>query len=598
MNADIAKPVLDSFGLIVPEVVLILAACVLFLGGTFRASRNLWGCAALVALAAAGCLLIRTTELTGPASIDNLVRRLGSDSPAEWQQAAEELERTGAAALPALRRAAGDRQNRPEVRVRSGLLVEKLEAQAAPALFGSSLYLDRLGLFVKALALAGAAVLVLVSWREYPEQQAAECFGCLLVVAAGLSLVGSANDLITLFLALELVSIPSYVLLYLPRHDRASQEAAMKYFLLSVFSSALLLFGFSYLYGLAGTTNLPAVIDALTRAGPLPSLALVALVMVTAGLGFRITAVPFHFYAPDVYQGTPASNAALLAFVPKAAGFIALMRVLAFVPWEAASDRVALPHPGLVLGADGLTLLWIMAVVTMTLGNILALLQDNLRRMLAYSSVAHAGYMLIGLAVAAAPRGEADLPGGVEAVLFYLVAYGAMTVGAFGVLAYLDSAERPVETVDDLAGLSRSHPGVSLLMAVFLFSLIGIPLTAGFCGKLFLFLGAMDVPDSGGAASVLQARYFRILAVIGAVNAAIGAAYYLRVAGVMFLRSSLRPLENRRSLPGLVGLGACAVVTLVFGVYPAPLLRTVERAVPEARTAGPDVKPAPAHARR
>src|SRR5262249_47800342 len=172
-----------------------------------------------------------------------------------------------------------------------------------------------------------------LSWDEIPDRVAAEYHACVLVIVAGLCLTGSANELVTLFLALELVSIPTYVLLYLPRTDPAAQEAAMKYFLLSIFSSGMLLFGFSYLYGLAGTANLPALIEALGRSGPggLPGVAQVALVMIVAGLSFRITAVPFHFYAPDVYQGTATAAAALLAFVPKVAGFAALLRLLGFI---------------------------------------------------------------------------------------------------------------------------------------------------------------------------------------------------------------------------------------------------------------------------
>jgi NADH-quinone oxidoreductase subunit N len=378
--------------------------------------------------------------------------------------------------------------------------------------------------------------------------------------------------LVTLFLSLELISIPTYVLLYLPRYDDAAQEAAMKYFLLSIFSSALTLFGFSYLYGLAGTTNLPALLAALGNVGPdglLPRTAQVALVMVVAGLGFRITAVPFHFYAPDVYQGTPTVAAALLAFIPKVAGFVALVRVLGFL-WIDRTGTV-----GLALGAQVPMLFFILAAVTMFLGNLLGLLQDNLKRLLAYSSVAHAGYMLMGLAVAPDlhVRGE-ETAGGVDAVLFYLVAYGAMTIGAFAILAYLSTPQRPVEMIEDLAGLSRSHPGVALLMALFLFSLIGIPLTAGFAGKLVLFFGAMAVPQ--------HPWLFRILALIGVINAAIGAWYYLRVLVVMYLRNPIKPLENARSWPGLATLWICAALTLFLGVYPNPLLRVSRAAAAPA----------------
>jgi NADH-quinone oxidoreductase subunit N len=501
VNPELPSPLLtDVFRLTIPELVLGLAACILFLGATFRASRNVWASIALIALAAAGTALFSSPTDVPTSGGDYLI----------------------------------------------------------------PLVLDQLAVFTKAVALAGGAVLVLLSWNEVPDRQAAEYHACLLLLIAGLCLTGSANELLTLFLALELISIPTYVLLYLPRYDNAAQEAALKYFLLSIFSSALLLFGFSYLYGLAGTTALPALMETFAGAGRegLPAVAQVALVLVLAGLGFRITAVPFHFYAPDVYQGTPAIAAALLAFVPKVAGFVVLIRLLGFV-W--VSDT------GLVLGGQMPMVFYIVAVVTMTLGNVLALLQDNLKRLLAYSSVAHAGYMLIGLTVA--PELQAQrLTGGVDAVLFYLVAYGAMTVGAFAVIAYLGTADRPVETVDDLAGLSGTHPGVALLMALFLFSLIGIPLTAGFAGKLLLFLGALSVPSGE------HAWLFRALALIGALNAAVGAWYYLRILAAMYLRGTVRPLSAVRSWPGLATLWACAAVTLLLGLYPRPFLDTTRDA--------------------
>jgi NADH-quinone oxidoreductase subunit N len=373
----------------------------------------------------------------------------------------------------------------------------------------------------------------------------------------------------------------------LPRADRPAQEAAVKYFLLSVFSSALLLFGFSYLYGLTGTTNLAAILDTLTvpetlvaRAGDgsgrdvltaTGQMALAALVLVVAGLGFRITAVPFHFYAPDVYEGTATGNAALLAFVPKVAGFVALVRIFGYAG-QAASGT------GITLGMQVPLLFWILAAITMTLGNVLALWQDNLRRILAYSSVAHAGYMLIGLTVVPNLMDRPEAVGGVPAVLFYLVAYAAMTLGAFGVIAILGTPGRSVDRVDDLAGLGRSHPGLALLMALFLFSLIGLPLTAGFMGKFLLFFGALVNPMAEAG------RLFRILALIGAINAAIGAYYYLRIVGVMYLRGALRPLESPRSRAGLITVVACAAVTLWLGVYPAPMVRWAKDATTPVST--------------
>jgi NADH-quinone oxidoreductase subunit N len=541
VDSQIASALAGVFFLIVPEMIMVGMACLLFLCGTVPGRRDAWGAVALFTLLAAGCAL-----LLGP---------------------------TGSAVIPG---------GLPDEAARAGI-------------FSAAIRIDGLAFLVKAIAIGGGLVLTLFGWNQVSERYAAEFHACLLVLVAGLCLTGAANDLVTLFLALELISIPTYVLLYLGRVDLAAQEAAVKYFLLSVFSSGLLLFGFSYLYGLAGTTNLPAIIEALSQAGSdrVPWTVQVALVMVVAGLSFRITAVPFHFYAPDVYQGAPTIVAALLAFVPKVAGFVALLRVMGFVVPGMLLMPTEKTQPGFALGNQVPMLLWILAAVTMSLGNVLGLLQDNLKRLLAYSSVAHAGYML--MALAAAPyllrRDTPSASTGIEAILFYLVAYGAMTVGAFAVISYLSTPRRPVETLDDLAGLSRSHPRVALVMALFMFSLTGIPLTAGFLGKLLLFLGPMSVSAASGDDSIIrdQAMLYRTLAVIGAVNAAIGAWYYLRVTVVMYLRDTSRPLERRTDAPLLTAIGLCAALTLFAGVYPGPLLKaangTMPHAVPATSTA-------------
>jgi NADH-quinone oxidoreductase subunit N len=540
---QVIEALTENFNGLGPEMILGLAACVLFVGATFRASRRLWGSVALVALGLAGLVLFLTLPAT-------MVRK-----PAE--------------------------------------------------VFASPLLFDSLALLIKGVSLVAGFVLVLLSWDEVPDRQAGEYHGCLLVIVAGLCLTGAANEMVTLFLALELISIPTYVLLYLPRHDSASQEAALKYFLLSVFSSALLLFGFSYLYGLSGTTNLAVLMEAFSHTrqhGPvggvptLPLVAQVALIMVVAGIGFKITAVPFHFYAPDVYQGAPTSGAALLAFFPKVAGFTALLRVLGFVlPSTVLKEAEAGGGIGRALSDQVPILLWILAAVTMFMGNLLALLQNNIKRLLAYSSVAHAGYMLIGLAVAPylhdaaalSRRGASLPPGGVETTLFYLMAYGAMTIGAFAVVAYLSTPQRPVETVDDLAGISRSHPGVALLMLLFLLSLIGIPLTGGFAGKFMLFMDAMAVSTEQ------HGTLFRVLAVLGAINAAIGAWYYLRIVAVMYLRNPLKPIQKKWAWPGLAAIWLCAALTLGLGFNPGArwLLNATRAAAAGAKvgsTANPD----------
>jgi NADH-quinone oxidoreductase subunit N len=468
------------------------------------------------------------------------------------------------------------------------ILAGAVRTEMPPLVTAAPVIPDATAEFVRWVALASAAVLLFVSWAEVSNANAAEYYGCLLVAVAGVSLTGRANDLVTLFLALELLSIPTYVLLYLPARTRQSQEAAAKYFLLSVMSSAVLLFGFSYLYGLAGSTNLAVITDALTKANAeaLSPMGFVGVVMVIAAIGFRVTAVPFHFYAPDVYQGGPPGVVAQLAFLPKVAGFIVLARVLGLV----GGDPLRIPFDA---NTQLPLLLWILAILTMTLGNILALLQDDIRRMLAYSSVAHAGYMLMGVVVACSLPDAKGLPktvprsgevvglappaiGGIDALLVYLVAYGMMTLGAFAVILYLSTPERPVEAIDDLGGLGQTHPVSAGAMAVFLFSLIGLPLTVGFAGKLLLFAGAFTAPNNTPA----MGNLYRVMAVVAAVNAAVGAYYYLRVVGVMYLRTPLRPITGSRAIPTLAASVVLAGATLVFGVYSDPIAKAARKAAP------------------
>jgi NADH-quinone oxidoreductase subunit N len=587
VSPDLFNALTGYFPVLVPEAILIAFACLLFLGATWRGNRRLWGLCALAGLGFSSLAVWGSTY---------------------WKPT-QEVQRDRIVALTRQAQMEGEKSPAREQAVQG-------ERNLRASVFASPIQHNHLSILFKILALAGGALLVLFSWDEVADDHAAEYHACLLTIIAGICFTGAANDLITLFLALELVSIPTYILLYLPRTDGVAQEAAMKYFLLSVFSSGLTLFGFSYLYGLTGTTNLPALLEALGRREPgvgLPALSLVALVMVVAGLGFRITAVPFHFYAPDVYQGTTPGAAALLAYVPKVAGFAALIRVLGFVP-------PVLPQPE---------------------------------------------------PVTAAPLG------GVSAVLFYLIAYGAMTIGAFAILHYLSSPKaatlprtgagvvaaeggRRVETVEDLTGLGRTHPGVALLMVLFLFSLIGIPWTAGFTGKVLLFGGALEVPGAEAVSqvtpqsaasftgqalgkqvpvlfwilaavtmslgnvlgllqnnvkrmlaysSVAHAGYMLIglavapllttnlsslsavelqqqhrlyvwLALIAVINAAIGAWYYLRIAIAMFLRDPIQPVAaTDRGRPVLLAIWVCALITLVIGVYPAPVRSGVQEAV-------------------
>lgn len=435
---------------------------------------------------------------------------------------------------------------------------------------GGSLALAARGFF-----LVMGVAFVALSWRQMEGPRAPEYFASLLLVIAGMTLTACAGDLILLFVGLELISLPIYVLLYLPRHTEQSQEAATKYFFLSILSSAVLLYGMALLYGLAGTTNLEGIRQVLAASYVAPAdltpsrLGLLALVLLFAGLGFKIALFPFHFYAPDVYQGSPSVLAGLLAFAPKAAGFLALLRLTSYTMagFEEYGERVAL----------------ILAASTMIVGNLLALLQDNLRRLLAYSSIAHAGYMLIGLAVGfAETRRGIQLEGslafltGIQSVLFYLAVYSLMTTGAFGVLVYLSRPRREIETVDDLAGLSRSQPLISAAMAVFLFSLAGVPPLAGFWGKLAVFGAALSVRDPAGGAD----RWFVALAVIGVINAAVAAVYYLRLVVAMYLReplASAKPSGHKAVMSAIV---ACALAVLAIGAWPRMLIAVSQRIGP------------------
>ncbi len=429
---------------------------------------------------------------------------------------------------------------------------------------------DLFGHYVRWLTLAVGLLMTLMASRSTAASSAAEYQGTLLMGLAGTMIVASARDLVLLFVGLELLSIPTYVLLYLGRRDAASQESAVKYFFLSILSSAVLLYGFSFLYGVAGSTDLSVLRTVLSRApeqlGGAQLMALLALVLVIAGLGFRITAVPFHFYAPDVYQGTTNANAGILSVLPKVVGFVALVRI------------VSIAMPGLEV--FGWRIALILSMLTMTLGNVLALFQDNIRRLMAYSSIAHAGYMLIGITVgfAIAHNDNATYVfDGVAATLFYLTVYALATTGFFAALAYLGSRDRQVNDVDELAGLGRTHPSMALALTVFLFSLAGIPPLAGFWGKLTLFSAALNSAlaldsASGVAGAVSLRNWLLALAVVGALNAATAAAYYLRMIATMYFRPSIAVLKGQGGPGPAVAVGACALAVLGIGMYPVRLV--------------------------
>lgn len=428
------------------------------------------------------------------------------------------------------------------------------------------LVIDYLGQMSRLASLGMGMLLTLLAARTAP-RLVAELQGTIMMLVAGLMLVSRANELVFLFVSLELISIPTYVALYLGRADRANSEATVKYFFLSIFASALLVYGLSFLYGVGqgttmilGTASQPGIQQAVAQLPPPQQwLFLMGLVTVIAGLGFKLTAVPFHFYAPDVYQGTTHLNAGLLAVAPKAASVLALIRLV-----------VAVTPPD---WATGWRLLALVAMASMTWGNVCALWQQDLRRLMAFSSIAHGGYLLIGLAVAVA----APAAGGVAATLVYLTVYVLATLGVFAALAYLSDDVREVRRVAELAGLARGRPWAAGFLAVCLFSLAGLPPLAGFWGKLTLFTSALQVawesqPGVWG--------WFLALGLVGVVNAAIGAAYYLRVISTLYFVPPATAWDVRGGPEAAWAMSACGVLVLAVGLLPGFVLRTADAADP------------------
>ena len=556
---------MDLFSLLLPELILVAAALVLFLFGVVKspAGRRVVPFVALLALAGAMAVVFFSPERP-------------SGATADW---------TGAVGVSAF------------------------------------------STYARVLTLGVGAFFVLLSWPTNADatgnpalrfgSDAGEYFGLILLSLCGIMIVASANDTMLLFMGIELASIPTYVLVSTSRPLPAAQEAGVKYFYLGAMTAAVLLFGFAYLYGATGTTSLHE--SGRVFAGQLPGLGVnspaaavfdpttwqvMGVTFVILGLCFKLAAVPLHFYAGDVYVGAATPVTALLSFVPKTVGILAMVKVL----YAVGGNNFALPP------AVWKTLM-VVAVLTMFFGNALALLANNVKRVMAYSSISHSGYMLVALVALAASapvRGEVGGAGGaggarlfagggvadkaVAGVLFYLAAYGIMNAGVFGVLMMLptrrrvtDRAGNPrtlpatsAETYDDLAGAGRRHPLLAAAMAVCCISLIGIPLTAGFLGKFYILQPAIDLAtrDATGAAGRTAMRW---LIGLTAVNFAIGAAYYLKIVVAMVLTPSPEQEEAeaeggvyepgkppRQPLPLVLATGLSVAGVLLFGgILPA-----------------------------
>jgi NADH-quinone oxidoreductase subunit N len=379
-------------------------------------------------------------------------------------------------------------------------------------------------------------------------------FAVVLVFAmCGAMVIAASADLLLLFLGLELMVLPGYLLAGYHKSDSFSTEGAIKYFLLGSFSSAIFLFGLAFVWGLTGSTNINEVVSTVRRVATggapfSPGLAM-GFAFLTTGVAFKIAAVPFHYWTPDAYQGSPTPVTGYLSVGPKIGAFALILRLFA----EALGP----------MKADWLPVVIVLAATTMTLGNLVALTQDNVKRMLAYSSIAHTGYMLVGLAAFAG--GQAS---GLEALLFYGAAYSFMNLGAFAVIAALQKRAGVTSNLNTFAGLIRREPALTFLMTLFLLSLTGIPPTAGFFAKFLLIESAVE---AGG--------WVGFLAVLMVLNAAAAAFYYLRVVVYMFMRDPVSEgptLRHGRLLWG--GLTAATVLTIAFGVFPGLILDMVERA--------------------
>ena len=414
--------------------------------------------------------------------------------------------------------------------------------------------IDGFALFFKVLFLVSAAITILMSTRYLAIEgvRPGEYHFLVLCATLGMMFVAGAIDLITIFIGLETMAVSFYVLAGVIRPNRRSNEAAVKYFVLGAFSLAILLYGMALLYGLSGTTHLRTVATAVSgRDGGL--LLLLAVTLLVAGISFKIAAVPFHMWAPDVYEGAPTPITAFLSVGSKAASFAMLMRI--FVEGLPA---VRLDGLGVVFGqAFGWrTLFYVLSIATMTVGNVAALTQSNIKRMLAYSSIAHAGYLLIGV-VAGPPRG-------ITAALVYLMVYAFMQLGAFAIVVLLRRRDVIGDELKDLTGLSASHPWAAVAMLLFMLSLGGIPPTAGFMGKLWLF----------GAA--IEAGYVW-LAVIAVMNSALSLYYYVRVVVFMWIAEGETPGSRFRVSPALAAvIVVTALGTVALGVYPRVLFDFAE----------------------
>ena len=445
-----------------------------------------------------------------------------------------------------------------------------LSWHGATEAFNGMIVLDelRLGFTFVFLVVSGLTILVSMVWVENERLPAGEFHALLMFATAGMMFMASAGDLVMVFLGLEILSIATYVMCGFRRTDVRSNESSMKYFILGSFSSAFLLYGIALIYGatstaagLPGTTNIAKIAIRLPDA-QYPLLLFAGAALMLVGFGFKIATAPFHVWTPDVYEGAPTPVTAFMAAGPKAAGFASFMRVfLIAFPFVVitANESVAGKIHSTWLGA-----LLVLAILTMTVGNVVAIAQNNVKRMLAYSSIAHAGYALVGFIAAGAARNLEQRDAAIAAVIFYLLTYAVMNLGAFAVVQLIARASDRRTEVEDYNGIGFQSPWLAFCLSLFLLSLLGMPLTAGFIGKVMVFRAALD-----------QGYY--VLVVIGVLNTAVSAYYYLRLIIVMFFRERTT-VWSAPQVPASIRLALVITIlgVLYLGLFPDRVINALQ----------------------
>jgi NADH-quinone oxidoreductase subunit N len=417
--------------------------------------------------------------------------------------------------------------------------------------YSGLLAIDEFSWFFKLLFLMGAALAIIISLKylDIEREHHGEYYALILFATMGMMFMAGAMDLITLYISLETMAIATYILVGFLRGNQRSNEASLKYFLLGAFSSGVILYGMSLLYGIAGSTRFTEIADALEQRPASDPISMIALVALLAGLFFKIAAVPFHQWTPDAYEGAPTSITAYMSVAVKAASFAMMVRILwfAILPLR--------PHWVLILT--------IASILTMTVGNIAAMTQTNIKRLLAYSSISHAGYILLGLIAGTSTELN---PTGVTGIVMYLFVYTFTNIGVWAIVVALRRKDIIGEQVDDLNGLIYKQPTAAVLMLIFLLSLAGMPPTGGFIAKYYLFAGLIDSDHSK-------------LAVIAVLNAAVSMYFYLRIVVAMFMKESNEKTGLALSPGIVVALALALIFTLWIGFYPDPFIHLAREAV-------------------